>query len=194
MLLLVLLPWWPILRRSVELVTSLCFTPEWVLGLMVSLGCWFHCPPSPGSSLVHLISPSTSIGEISLVRTDVHATVTRLVALTVRHSHVRNRTTAPIEARAAYPQVFSSETRRRRNSTGDSHTLVRELRWFRERDANRIVAMNRLGKEMVMTRKDGFCRCIWNVNFCFSIQRMNFIAQWRTNRACKACTTIRSSV
>ena len=64
-----------------------------LLILMVLIGCpsvalwsWFHGTPRPDPGLIHFVPTASSLGQITLVRADVHASISSLIAVTTTTS------------------------------------------------------------------------------------------------------------
>ena len=124
-----------------------------------SLRCWLHRAPCARSGLIHLVSSSHLRREIALVVANVHASVTRVVALSIRYAHVCDRTTAAVQSRASYPLVVSTQLRFRQSCAREEYTLVRELQRLRECNADGVVPCELLSEQafVVVFRDTSSC-------------------------------------
>lgn len=74
---------------------------------LVTFRRWLHCSPLSHSSLIHISSAAVSFGNIALVCSNVHATVSIFMAFTIRSTKVGNRSSTSVETRTADHKVFT---------------------------------------------------------------------------------------
>mmetsp|Transcript_19068 Transcript_19068/g.55404 ORF Transcript_19068/g.55404 Transcript_19068/m.55404 type:complete len:330 (-) Transcript_19068:1283-2272(-) len=111
----------------------------------------FHRPPRPHPRLIHLRPPPGLMGQFPFVRANIHAPVPRPLTLPHGLPHVSDRSPPPIQFRPSYPKVIVPKDRRRRFRPRQHHRLVRLLLRLREGRAQRMIRIDRLLEQIVVT-------------------------------------------
>ena len=129
-------------RRSIERVGMI-----WRIQLNRCL--WMHmftmtfwsglgCSPRACTRLVHLMTPPISLRQVSFVLTDIHASITLLVALAIAYTQIGYRSSSTIQPRSLNFFILGFQYCHWRPRTRKHVAFMRKFSRFRESYAKHV--------------------------------------------------------